>query len=521
MTELLSDFSARKNAENFSRYNLPFFLDYAHVLGVKVYIALNTLVKDGELDKFFEYAAFCNGAGADGIIVQDIFLGKPLKERFPDLALHLSTQAGVNNEDGARLALKFGFSRVVLSRETPIEEIKKISKIVETECFVQGALCTAFSGQCYASSFSGNLSGNRGLCKQPCRKKYRLRNGNEEKEGYLLSLADLFVGADIFALKDAGVTSFKIEGRMRKPSFVAAATRYYRDILDRESPSISPLSRTFNRGDYTKGLAFGQDKNLVSDKIQSHKGEFIGKIKSISGDVITADGSIDLKSGDAGKIIRDGYEVGNFICDGKNRLRASGNFRAGDDINLTTDVALEKRLLDQKLTLDIEVTAKFFSGKIPVLSARSGDTLVTIEGDEPLERAKNAPVTKEDVVAALRKVDDLPFGISPAVFCDEIFIAKSKLNELRRRLYAEIYRKLSRRPARKEREPIVIKSRERSSKGLIVLDDDFSFINDHDVSVAVFCPSDYGDNRHIDGFFEKTARSDCKKISIYSQQVFF
>lgn len=507
----LDDFSARKNAENFSREDLPFYLDYAHVLGVKVYVALNTLVKDGELEKFFEYAAFCNSVGADGLIIQDVFLGKPLKERFPDLPLHLSTQAGVNNEDGARLAVEFGFSRAVLARETPLEEIKKISEIIETECFIQGALCTAFSGQCYASGFSGNMSGNRGVCKQPCRKKYVLKNGNERREGYSISLSDLSVGKDISAYIEAGVTSFKIEGRMRKPSFVAAATRYYRDILDKENPSISPLKRTFNRGDYTKGLSFKQDENLISDKIQSHKGEFIGKIRSVSGDLITADRPIGLSSKDAGKIIRDGFEVGSFICDGKGLLRANGSFRPGDDINVTTDTALEKRLAERRLTLDVEVTARLISGEKPVLSAKSGDTIVRIEGEDVLEKAKNAPMTKNDVVSALNKVDDLPFGISPTVICDDVFIAKSKLNELRRRLYEKTYRTLSFRPSKREFDAPPIKPKGKKSRGVIVLDDDFSFIDDYRLDIAVFCPSDYGDNRLIDGFFEKTAKSRCKK----------
>lgn len=174
-------FSARKSAENFTKENLPFYVTYAHILGVKVYVALNTLVGDKELDEFLSYAEFCNRIGVDALIVQDLFLGKYLHERFPDIELHLSTQAGVNNVYGARLAKDYGFCRVVLARETPLPEIQKITKIIETEVFIQGALCTAFSGQCYLSSFAGNNSGNRGLCKQPCRKLYTLKNDKIEK----------------------------------------------------------------------------------------------------------------------------------------------------------------------------------------------------------------------------------------------------------------------------------------------------------------------------------------------------
>ena len=177
----LEEFSARQSAENFNAESLKEICAYAHLLGARVYVCLNTLVKDEEADAFFSCAVGAWNAGADALLIQDIFLGKLLKESYPEMVLHLSTQGGCCNEYGALLAKDYGFSRVVLARETPLKEIEKISAIIETEAFVQGALCSCFSGQCYFSSFAGNNSGNRGRCKQPCRKRYSIdRAGFEE-----------------------------------------------------------------------------------------------------------------------------------------------------------------------------------------------------------------------------------------------------------------------------------------------------------------------------------------------------
>ena len=160
----MGDFSARKNAQNFNVENIAYYVSYAHALGVKVYVAINTLVKDDEIENLLKTVAPAYSAGVDAFILQDIFLADLLKKNFPDIVLHLSTQAGVNEVGGALLAKEYGFSRVILARETALEEIKEIAKIIETEIFVHGALCTAFSGHCYMSAYVGGNSGNRGLC---------------------------------------------------------------------------------------------------------------------------------------------------------------------------------------------------------------------------------------------------------------------------------------------------------------------------------------------------------------------
>ncbi|MBQ9730216.1 MAG: U32 family peptidase, partial [Clostridia bacterium] len=180
-------FSARASAENFNEEELKKLLERAKALSVKVYLAMNTLVKDDELEEFCSLLLKLYALGVDAVILQDVLLGKAVKERYPHVVLHLSTQAGVCSVSGAEFAKECGFSRVILARETPLEVISKITKIIETEVFVQGALCTCFSGECYLSSFAGGNSGNRGKCKQPCRKRYSYNRPGYEEMRYALS----------------------------------------------------------------------------------------------------------------------------------------------------------------------------------------------------------------------------------------------------------------------------------------------------------------------------------------------
>ena len=222
----MNKFSARSSAGNFDVAAFEKICGYAHAFGVKVYAALNTVVKDNELTEFLTLASEVWNAGADALILQDLFLGKYIKQNAPQISLHLSTQAGVCNVYGAQLAKSAGFERVITARETKFEDIVEIAKIIETEVFVQGALCTCFSGQCYMSSFAGGNSGNRGKCKQPCRKKYSIDRADFDDAAYRLSLSDLCVGTNIKKLMEAGVYSFKIEGRMRRPEYVSAAVGY-------------------------------------------------------------------------------------------------------------------------------------------------------------------------------------------------------------------------------------------------------------------------------------------------------
>ena len=437
-----TSFSARQGADNFDLSAILSLVREAHAYGVKVYVAMNTLVKDDEIEGFVKGVIDVWNAGVDAVIMQDLLLGKRIKECYPAIVLHASTQAGTCNENGAQFAKDCGFSRVILARETPIEEICKIAKIIETEVFVQGALCTCFSGQCYFSSFIGGNSGNRGRCKQPCRKRYFYnRNGNTEYT-YALSLSDLSVGEDIRKLIDAGVVSFKIEGRMRRAEYVAAATQYYRAILDgtEQVEAFSRLKRTYNRGNYTKGLAFGQDKRFLSTVVQGHIGEKIGVIKVINGRYLVETPFI-AQENDAFKILREGQEVGGAFFEKKEKrgfaIRSKQRLRNGDSVFVTTDTATSVQLLSVKRApREVCISLYFTEGKQPV--AVCGDR--RIEGENTLQSAQNRPLTQDELMTCFSKTDTLPVRIvfDEIVINGNIFIPKAELNAFRRRVYAEL-----------------------------------------------------------------------------------
>lgn len=441
----LTTFSARSSAENFDFTSLKNLIEYAHALDVKVYVAMNTLIKQSELSSFIKTAVDVWNLGADAIILQDIFIGKILKEKYPKIVLHLSTQAGTNNTYGAILAKNYGFSRVILARETPLSQIEKITKIIETEVFIQGALCTCFSGQCYLSSFAGGNSGNRGKCKQPCRKQYILSPNGDEKT-YAISLSDLCVGEDIQKLIDAGVVSFKIEGRMRRPEYVASALNYYRAILSGQSCSsqFSDLKRTYNRGNYTKGLAFGQDKSFLSSAVQGHVGEYVGTIKVENGKFIVQTKQ-SANVGDGFKILRAGKEVCGAICTAKERdkliLQTKFKLKNGDKAFITTDNELAKRLLSSAKKLPLKIKVKISENSVPTAQINGK----IYAGTEVAQVAQNRPLQSQDLQKCFQKTDAYPFEICDfiAETSQNAFMPVSKLNEFRRKVYAEFFSELT------------------------------------------------------------------------------
>ena len=440
----LNNFSARSSAENFNTDSLVNICNYAHAFGVKVYVALNTIIKDNELNDFMSSAINAWNAGADALIIQDIFLGKYLKENFSDIRLHLSTQAGTCNIYGARLAKRYGFDRVILARETRLADVAEISKIIETEVFVQGALCTCFSGQCYLSSFAGGNSGNRGKCKQPCRKQYCIDRKGFEDKAYRLSLSDLCVGEKTEEFISAGVTSFKIEGRMRRPEYVAAAVNYFRDILSGKpsEKSLSELKRTFNRGNYTRGLAFGQDKSFISSAVQGHIGEFAGIVKVENSKYILQTNS-KFSLGDGFKMLRDGKEVGGgylyATCKGGYILSTKCRLKNGDKAFITTDNELNQRLLSHKKLIPVSVKVELYAGQNAKI--RIGD--MTFSGDKLIEKANKRPLTVDDIRRNFEKTDSFPFMPEISVETDGVFIPVSELNGLRRSCYEKYFAKIS------------------------------------------------------------------------------
>ena len=434
----LNAFSAREGAENFSFEELRETAFFAHLIGAKVYVCLNTLIKSSETAQFFAHAVAAWNAGADAVLVQDPFLGKALKERYPQMELHLSTQAGCNNVYGAALAKEFGFSRVVLARETPLSEISRISDVIETEVFIQGALCTCFSGQCYFSSYVGNNSGNRGRCKQPCRKKYRIDREGFDKEAYALSTSDLCVGERVKDLLAAGVTSLKIEGRMRRPEYVAAAVRYYRALLGGTSAdeAFSLLKRAYNRGDYTQGLAFGQQAGFLSRNVQGHIGEHVGEISIVKGKYFCRS-EYDAQKGDGFKILRGGEEAGgaSFTERGEGGFYLTSGVKlfARDEVRVTTDSAANETIVP-KIGRKLKIEVEMYAEKLPL--ARCGNFSFT--GEIPAQTAANAPLTEAEICACFQKTDAFPFVPEIRVITENAFLPKSALNAFRRAFYTNL-----------------------------------------------------------------------------------
>lgn len=282
----VGNFNARRNADNFSTEELSETIKYCHSRGVKVHITLNTLIKDTEIDEVAETVkAICN-AGADAVIVQDLGVARIVRTVCPDIAMHASTQMTVGTKEGLQLLKKMGFSRAVLPRELSLNEIKALAEDspIELEIFVHGALCMCVSGQCLLSSLLGSRSGNRGLCAQPCRLPFKVLGGT----GHDLSLKDLSLINNIKELSDLGISSFKIEGRMKRPEYVSAAVTACKASLQGSySENMqTDLQNLFSRSGFTDGYFKGElGRNMFGyrekENVQSATKELLDKYAKI------------------------------------------------------------------------------------------------------------------------------------------------------------------------------------------------------------------------------------------------
>ena len=519
----LKEFSARKSAENFSVENLGFYLRFAHFFGIKVYVAVNTLVKDDELDDFLNVITRAYALGADAFIVQDIFLGKKIKEKIPGICLHLSTQAGTCNELGAALAAKCSFSRVILARETAFEDIEKIAKIIETEVFVHGAMCTCFSGHCYMSSFAGGFSGNRGFCKQPCRKKYTAKGeGFDSFTGYALSLSDLCLADHIKRYAEIGVTSFKIEGRMRSPEYVYSAVSVYKEAMfsgGYSAENFKRLKRSFNRGDFTSAYFKPFTRDIISSKIQGNIGDFIGNACEVGNESFLVESQETFSDKDGFKVLRNGLEVGGaaFIRREKRYLRFSSSapVKVGDEIRITRDSAFAEWVSKLKRKEKVSVKLLFEEDKAARATLSCGNYSLEVVSDDIFPTAIKRGLTETDVMECFSKVDDHPFEPSVEVeIRGNIFAAKSVLNAFRRKCYGEFFLGATEIKTVGISEKItferIVTSNVKDSK-IAVISSDFAFDLSR-VDIVVFKPFDYSSKDEFDGFFRST---DGKEMYLY------
>ncbi len=298
-------FGARANATNFTLPEIKELIKYAHVRDKKVYVTVNTIIFENEFTNALGFVEELYHSDVDAIIIQDLGLAMVIREKYPDLALHASTQMNIHNLPMAKKIQELGFKRIVLPREMNIDQIKEIKEKVniELEVFIHGALCVSYSGNCYFSSFIGKRSGNRGQCAQPCRLPYQL----DGKEKYWLSPKDLCTIDRIKELQAIGITSFKIEGRMKRPEYVAQVVKSYRKAVNHEAFNIDQEDRRlrtiFNR-DWTKGFLFKEEnKNFSNIDQQNHVGLTIGKVVSTYQDKVNIKLLSSLRYGDSIRLV--------------------------------------------------------------------------------------------------------------------------------------------------------------------------------------------------------------------------
>ena len=448
----LKGFGARRNAENFTLEEYKEAIDYAHKRGVKIFLTLNTIMMEKEMEFLYPNLKVLYEHGLDAVIVQDLGYFKYMKENFPNMEYHGSTQMTVGNHYEAEYLRKLGFTRVVLPREMTFEEIKKIREntSIELEIFVSGALCICYSGNCYMSSFIGSRSGNRGMCAQPCRKKYENSSG---EKGYLLSPKDQLLGfEEIKKLKNIGIESIKIEGRMKDPNYVFETVSYYRDLID-GIKAQEKSSELFNRG-YSKGYFYGND-NYIMNKDYSYNlgknlGLLSGKELKLKSRVVLGDGiiylskdfeklgggyinKIELKNGDMSRKSAEANEV--IVL--KDVPRGSKYIFKSYSKEVNDDAQSKMKKEEQKLL----ISGNFIGhvGEKPVLELVAKNNLgievaVKVIGEKEIEKASKKSLTSEELREKISEMGDSTFTLGE-FSCDideGIFMPLSVLKSLRR-----------------------------------------------------------------------------------------
>ena len=508
-------FNARIFADNFTEDDLPEAINYAHLHDVKVYITLNTLIRDDELEKAFKYAKHLYEIGADALIIQDMGLARLVHKYLPNFEMHLSTQGTVYNTHAIDTVKEIGFDRIVPARELSMEEIKKFTSAcheqnIETEVFVHGALCMCYSGQCQLSrglnaQTEGGRSGNRGTCAQPCRQAYIDDKGNK---AYLLSPKDLCYIESLPKLIEAGIESFKIEGRIKSPEYVAIVTRIYRKYIDKylelrknndaevaaeayrvNEQDIKMLLQAFNRGGFSEGYLYGNPgQDLLSGTSPKNQGVYLGKVIAIIDneykvesheDKLAVRGAlrrgrnlvcIELTSGELN--IGDGVEfrndtpdyesnpIGNvttYISKLEKNLYLIGDFdkgiEIGDKVYKVTDTKLQQEALsmpEKKLPVTMSFTARIGQYLSLVMTDVKSGFSAELISDHIVEKAIKSPTDKERIISQLVRLGDTSYQAdwtSIDIELDEkAMVPVSLINRMRRDLADQLMEARIRRP---------------------------------------------------------------------------
>ena len=462
------EFSARASANNFDRDELKEAVRYAHIRGVQVFVTANTLRKQNEIEEFLEYIKYLYDIDVDAIILQDIGMARLVKELLPDFEIHASTQMVAHSLEDVLYLQNIGFDRVVLARELNIQEIEHICKNsnVDIEVFVHGALCVCYSGQCLMSSMLGNRSGNRGRCAQPCRQKYELidiYSGeviNTDGE-YLLSPKDLNSIQDIDKVIEAGVHSLKIEGRMKRPEYVATVIGSYRKTIDEymETKKINVSDETmnnlytiFNRK-FTKGYLFGDvGEDIMNSNRPNNLGLYIGKVVDYNRkakrlkikleNILKKGDGISIGGGTIGRIIKSNGDIANIGYKGETiELDFIGDAKRNQIIYKTSDSDLlntvqktfEEDTENVKVSIDAKIEIKL--GKKPRLTlCDSFGNTTTLEADKEVEQAMKVALSEEKVVTQISKLGNTSYIINNITvdMDDNVSLPISILNQIRR-----------------------------------------------------------------------------------------
>ena len=482
-------FGARKFATNFNESAIAEAIDYAHLRGVKVYVVVNTLVREDELSDAAEYLIRLYEMGTDAVLLQDLGVAVLAGSLVPDLERHASTQMTIHNHEGVLYAARSGFKRAVLAREVTLDEIKKWESESKAsglglEVFVHGALCYCYSGQCLLSSAIGGRSGNRGMCAQPCRKPYVLLRGKldeygrpvslaaePQKESFLISTRDLSVYRHLDRIVRSPVQSLKIEGRMKSPEYVAIVTSIYRRALDsiaRGSWSASvederDLALAFNR-DFTEGHLLSA-KDVMGRKASDNQGFLMGSVASYDSQrgeaAIRLSGPLVPERGDGLVIQAPGQETGMvvqnaFQKDGLLRLKTPERVRPGAKVYLTGSTALARKaqaiISRSKAEIPIDLAISFEDGNCRVEGRLVTGQSIQVKAELKMEKAKKQPITRQQIESQMRRTGGTPFVIRKIDmdYPGDLFAPLGALNQLRRDLLERATQALleKRRPAK-------------------------------------------------------------------------
>lgn len=466
-------FGARAYAHNLTEEELLEAIDYVHLHGRRLYLTVNTLIKDREMEKqMYDYLLPYYRQGLDAVIVQDIGLFRFIRKHFPDLPIHASTQMTLTGVDGAKFLEKEGAQRIVTSRELSMAEVKKIADEteLEIESFVHGALCYCYSGQCLFSSFIGGRSGNRGQCAQPCRLLYRTPEAKRPQ--YLLSLKDICTLELIPEMIESGIYSFKIEGRMKKPEYAAAVAfqyrkyadlylKYYEECPAEEDPAAYAMKKyrvreedrqmlldLYNRGGFHTGYYHTQNgREMVSLNRPNHAGVPAVKVLAKKGRNVTAKALTDLYPQDIIELpMRKGREkADNYTC--KDAVRKGMNVQIPvfadtpfkmDEIwmrtrNSTLIDTLREEFVNGKIKERICGTFRLYPQEKATLTVKCRDAEITVAGEKAQE-ALSQPMSRERIEKQLRKTGNTEFEFSflKAEIGEKVFLPMQSLNELRR-----------------------------------------------------------------------------------------